>query len=55
MSKIKDFAHDFLEQSYELDLGYDWDNIPDLSYWSWIKSKKIPIDKYKEQYAKDRE
>ena len=54
MGRLKSAVWDFMDEC-GTDLGYDWDNIPDLSYWSWIKSKKIPIDKYKEQYAKDRE
>ena len=47
MSKIKDFAHDFLEQSYELDLGYDWDNLPNINDFDIIIKHKISYENYK--------
>ena len=47
MSKIKDFAHDFLEQSYELDLGYDWDNLPNINDFDFIIKHKISYHVYK--------
>ena len=47
MSKIKDFAHDFLEQSYELDLGYDWDNLPNINDFDIIIKHKIHCETYR--------
>ena len=47
MSKIKDLAHDFLEQSYELDLGYDWDNLPNINDFDIIIQHKISYENYK--------
>ena len=46
MSKIKDFAHDFLEQSYELDLGYDWDNLPNINDFNAIIEHKVKQEEY---------
>ena len=47
MSKIKGHIHDFLEQSYELDLGYDWDDLPNINDFDFIIQHKISSHVYK--------
>ena len=47
MGKLKDAVWDWMEET-GYDLGYDWDNIPDLKEWGWITRNRITLTKYRE-------
>ena len=47
MGKLKSVVWDWMEET-GFDLGYDWDNIPDLKEWGWISSKRITLTEYRE-------
>ena len=51
MGKIKNALWDWLEDTGR-DLGYDWDNYPDISEWNNIKNNKITAKEYYEQENK---
>ena len=45
MSKLKNALWDWLED-YGYDLGYDWDNYPDISQLNDIKNNQITAKEY---------
>ena len=49
MGKLKSALWDWLED-YGRDLGYDWDNYPDISNWDNIRVNKITAKEYYETY-----
>lgn len=51
MGKIKDAAQDWLSD-YGYELGYDWDNLPNVSNWDKITLNKLTAKEYYEQKNK---
>ena len=49
MGKLKDALWDWLEET-GFELGYDFENYPDISKWDDIKINKITARKYYENY-----
>ena len=45
MGKIKDALWDWLED-YGYELGYNWDNYPQVSKWKEIQLNKITAKEY---------
>ena len=48
MGKIRDVAQDWLSD-YGYELGYDWDNLPNMVNWESIKLNKTKPKEYYEQ------
>ena len=51
MGKIKDAAQDWLSD-YGYELGYNWDNLPNVSNWDKITLNKLTAKEYYEQKNK---